>query len=69
MFECGTEYQISEQRRAIYSLLTELGYEMYCFGDFLFDKGALSYDEFRKCGLYPFRAFNFVATASRLREN
>jgi hypothetical protein len=38
-----------------------MNYDVFTFGDFLHDKGPLGFDEFRKCGIYPFRAFNFVA--------
>jgi FkbM family methyltransferase len=65
IFECGSEYYLVQKnlsRKDLYDLITrELGYEIFCFADFLFDKGAMSFHEFRKCGLYPFRAFNFVA--------
>ena len=44
------------------NFLTEvLSYDLFTFGDFLYGKEALTFSEFRKCGLYPFRAFNFVA--------
>lgn len=72
IFECGSEpstnvgstrYQHPGlDRRQLFEFVTEgLGYEVMTFTDFLFNKGPLSYDEFRKCGIYPFRAFNYVA--------
>lgn len=61
ILECGTAYNAGLDRFALYDHLTELGYQVFSFSDFLYDKGPLSRDEFRKCGLYPFRAFNFVA--------
>jgi FkbM family methyltransferase len=65
LFECGSEYEenvVKSYRRDLFEFLTKnLNYKVYTFSDFLFDKGPLGYDEFRKCGLYPFRAFNFVA--------
>jgi FkbM family methyltransferase len=72
IFECGAEpsthvgstrYQHPGlDRRQLFAFVTEqLGYDVLTFTDFIFNKGPLSYDEFRKCGLYPFRAFNFVA--------
>jgi FkbM family methyltransferase len=64
LFECGSEYAPEKiNRRDLYHHLNEvLGYDVFSFTDFLFrEKGALSFDEFRKCGIYPFRAFNFVA--------
>jgi FkbM family methyltransferase len=65
IFECGSEYGLERKnlsRRDLFDYLTSgLGYKIFCFADFAFDKGELTFDEFRKCGLYPFRAFNFVA--------
>ena len=37
--------------------------QLHTFTDFLYEKGPMSFLEFRKCGLYPFRAFNFIAIA------
>jgi len=57
LMECG-----GDERMETFDFVTgELGYELYTLGDFLFDKGPLSRDEFRKCGIYPFRAFNYLA--------
>jgi FkbM family methyltransferase len=65
LFECGSEYELLERdisRRALYDFLTdEVGYSIQSYADFLFGKGPMQFDEFRRCGLYPFRAFNFVA--------
>ena len=65
IFECGSEYALRDQgisRRELYNYLTqELNYSICTFADFLFDKGAMEFDEFRRCGLYPFVAFNFIA--------
>jgi FkbM family methyltransferase len=62
LFEFGSEYQDDRpSRRDLYNFLFERGYRILSFGDFLFDKGPMEFDEFRRCGLYPFRAFNFVA--------
>jgi FkbM family methyltransferase len=64
IFECGAEYALRDQgvsRRALYDFLTrELNYSISTFADFIFDKGGMEFDEFRRCGLYPFLAFNFV---------
>lgn len=61
-FECGADTNAGLDRAALFQHLTEvLGYDVFTFGDFLFTKGPLGFDEFRKCGIYPFRAFNFVA--------
>ena len=50
-------YDVAEVKE----ITQDLGYDIFSFTDFLFDKGEMTYDEFRKCGLYPFRALNFVA--------
>jgi FkbM family methyltransferase len=65
IFECGTAYKAGLDRFALYDYLTEeMSYQIFLFTDFLYDKGPLGRDEFRKCGIYPFRAFNFVALPS-----
>lgn len=62
IFECGADANVGLDRRTLFDFLTdELGYDIFTFTDFLYGKGSLSFDEFRKCGIYPFRAFNFVA--------
>jgi FkbM family methyltransferase len=62
IFECGIVEYGKQNPRPLYELITrDMGYRIFTFGDFLYDKGPLEFDEFRKCGLYPFRAFNFVA--------
>jgi FkbM family methyltransferase len=65
IFECGPEYALRDQgisRRELFDFLTrDLNYSISMFADFLFDKGGMEFDEFRRCGLYPFLAFNFVA--------
>jgi FkbM family methyltransferase len=62
LFECGSEYLPNKpSRRDLYDLLIGQGYKIFSFGDFLFEKGPMEFDEFRRCGLYPFRAFNFIA--------
>lgn len=62
LFECGSDTNSGLNRRALFEHITEaMGYDVFTFGDFLFKKGPLGFDEFRKCGIYPFRAFNFLA--------
>jgi FkbM family methyltransferase len=61
LFEFGMEYDKSLSRRELFDLLTDEGYSVYTFVDLVFDKGPMEFSEFRKCGLYPFRAFNYVA--------
>jgi FkbM family methyltransferase len=69
IFECGSDQsliEIGKSRQELYEFIVgDLGYSVYTFSDFLFDKGPLGFDEFRKCGLYPFRAFNYVAEPAR----
>ena len=65
LFECGSEYEPGLKRRELYDFITkELSYSVYTLPDYLHDKGPLSFEEFQKCGQYPFRAFNFVAVTS-----
>lgn len=65
IFECGSEaslHSIGASRVELFELVTlDLGYSIFTFSDFVYNKGHLSFDEFRKCGLYPFKAFNFIA--------
>lgn len=64
VFECGSDYidEVKAKRPVIFELLTEtLNYEIHTAADFVFGKGKLGLEEFRRCGLYPFRAFNFIA--------
>jgi FkbM family methyltransferase len=62
MFECGADANVGLDRHALFDHLTDaMRYDIFTFGDFLHDKGPIGFDEFRKCGLYPFRAFNFIA--------
>jgi FkbM family methyltransferase len=64
IFECGSDHDLDREklRRDLYDFITgDLSYEIFCFADFLFGKGSMMFDEFRKCGRYPFRAFNFIA--------
>jgi FkbM family methyltransferase len=73
IFECGSEYGLAEKslsRLDLYNFITkDLGYKIFGLTDFLYDKGEMSYDEFRKCGLYPFRGFNFVALRSSVKAS
>jgi FkbM family methyltransferase len=65
IFECGPQGAIfepgSDRDTLFQHIQSELSYEVFCFSDFLFGKGSLSADEFRPCGLYPFRSINFIA--------
>jgi FkbM family methyltransferase len=69
LFECGIEYDPHSKtnRAELYPYLTDtLGYDLFTYTDFLFpEKGSLTSDEFRKCGIYPFRALNFIAMPRR----
>jgi len=65
VFECGTLDELEKSgvdRREIFEFITvTLGYRIFSFSDFLYGRGEMDYDEFRRCGIYPFRAFNFLA--------
>jgi FkbM family methyltransferase len=65
IFECASEYDLERQnlsRQALYDFICgDLGYTIHSFADFHFGKGEMGFDEFRRCGIYPFRAFNFIA--------
>lgn len=74
IFECGDEYKSAERplsrRLELYDFVTKgLGYDIFSMVDFLYDKGEMSFDEFRKCGLYPFRGFKFVALHQSVRTS
>ncbi len=65
IFECGSKYFLDDEKlssRDLYDFITgQLGYRVFGMADFLYGKGAMEFDEFRKYGIYPFRGFNFVA--------
>lgn len=64
IFECGpTEglVELGVDRDELFNWFIEQGYEVFLFSEFIYKKGPLTLHEFRKCGLYPFRAFNFLA--------
>jgi FkbM family methyltransferase len=69
LFECGSEHDLSQRnlsRKGLYDFLSlHLGYAIYSLTDFHFGKGEMTFDEFRRCGIYPFRAFNFIAAPRR----
>jgi FkbM family methyltransferase len=68
LFECGSDHSMDEagkSRRDLYDFITnDLKYSIYTFTDLLYGKEQLSFSEFQKCGIYPFRAFNFIAVKS-----
>jgi FkbM family methyltransferase len=69
IFECGAAANVGLDRSALYDqLLLEMRYDVFTFSDFLYRKGPLTADEFRKCGIYPFKAFNFLALPSICHE-
>jgi FkbM family methyltransferase len=66
IFECGQEYGAAEagyDRKLLYDYLVEIGYSVSTPVDFFFSKGPMSFNEFKKCGLYPFTAMNFIASS------
>ena len=63
LFECGAESDLPNgYRKDLFNHLSAAGYQILTPCDFVFDKRAMGYEEFLRCGLYPFRAFNFIAT-------
>lgn len=68
LFECGADANAGLDRRALFEHVTgDMSYDIFTFADFLHNKGALGFDEFRKCGVYPFRAFNFIGLPRDVR--
>ncbi|MCK1642991.1 FkbM family methyltransferase [Bradyrhizobium sp. 157] len=63
IFECGPDFSLAEvgvERRDLFDCFETYGYDVFTFSDFIHKKGPLAFDEFKKCGIYPFRAFNFL---------
>jgi len=58
IFECTNTHP---KRSEIFEELRSLGYSIFTYVDFLFGRGELGFDEFARCGIYPFRALNFFA--------
>lgn len=69
IFECGTVYASSQHHELFEFISNTLCYEIFGLVDFLFDKGPMGFGEFQKCGMYPFRGFNFVALPAGLVES
>jgi len=65
LFECGPQ---SLDRQEMFDLLAANGYGIMTFSDFLYNRGPMQYDEFRRCGAYPFRAINFLALNESRRQ-
>jgi FkbM family methyltransferase len=63
LFECGPT-SITPHREELYDLLVSRGYDVMTFADYLHNRGPMQYDEFRRCGIYPFRAMNYLAISS-----
>jgi FkbM family methyltransferase len=65
LFECGPAHDMAKagrDRLDVYRFLTrQLNYNVFFFADFLFGKNPMTEEEFSKSGIYPFRAFNFLA--------
>ena len=69
-FQRGSEYarnDLDQNRKALYDLLVAEGYEILSFFDFLFKKGGMGFEEFRRRGLNPFRAFKFYCLSERTK--
>jgi FkbM family methyltransferase len=64
IFECGQEFGAVEagyDRKLLYEYFVDIGYRISTPVDFFFGKEPMSFSEFKKCGLYPFTAMNFIA--------
>jgi FkbM family methyltransferase len=71
IFESGPVHEKADAERSkqLFELVTlEMRYTVRTFSDFLFGKGPMGAEEFRRCGLYPFRAFDFLALPSERPE-
>lgn len=65
LFECGSEHDMLAQkvdRGDIFNLLRAAGYSIRTARGHVEGCEPLTLEQFRKCGIYPFRAFNFVAS-------
>jgi FkbM family methyltransferase len=60
IFEAGTEYEKNEKTRIFDYLTNKMSYQIMTCADFLAERKTLTFNEFRDCGIYPFRALNFV---------
>jgi len=69
LFECGSEYFLTENglsRRDLYDfMVVQLNYKIFTFSEFISRKPPLSFEQSLQCGLYPFRALNFLALPRR----
>ena len=69
LFECVPEHVLAPMgygHDELYDLLTDqFGYSVFTLADFRFGKPPLSREQFKACGVYPFRAFNFIAVPRR----
>jgi FkbM family methyltransferase len=63
IFECELQVspEIEAKRLELFDVISGLDYQIFGFADFLHDRGPMDRNEFRKAGVYPFRAINFVA--------
>jgi FkbM family methyltransferase len=63
IFERGSEYEQEKTPRIdLFNLFQESGYSIRTTSGFLQNQDSLDFASFERCGLYPFKAFNFVAT-------
>jgi FkbM family methyltransferase len=64
VLECGPVYASAQHHELFEFITNTLRYEIFGLVDFLFDKGPMGFAEFKKCGMYPFRGFNFIALSA-----
>jgi FkbM family methyltransferase len=66
ILECGSVYAPAQHHELFEFITNTLCYEIFGLVDFLFEKGPMGFEEFQKCGMYPFRGFNFIALPAGL---
>ena len=64
LFECTRSGQkgMGRSARDVFSLLSDLGYKVFLLGDWLAGSDPLDLPSFEGSMLYPFQAFNYVAS-------
>ena len=64
LFECGPDSKLEPfgySRSDLFDFLTNTGYQTYSVADALYHRPPMGGDEFERCGLYPYRGFNYLA--------
>jgi FkbM family methyltransferase len=61
LFECTSTTTDEAARRDLYAFFCDRDYDVHKVGDWLTQRGPVSYDAFEAAMKYPFLAFNFLA--------